>query len=396
VRIGACHDVDADGFVTATDEDIVDQHQANEGQALYDYHYDLNGDGVVSEVDVTLVAAQASTFCPDTANIKYYWAFGRRIARRSGSSLTPLNPGSISYLLADHLGSTTNILRSGGTVSYTMRYYPYGRMRTSDYSVNDKLFTGQQREMQDTTLNVYNYGARFYSTTLGRFLSADPLMAGSPGLTANLAMGAAQAMGAPASPFSLDRFAYVGNNPLRYTDPTGLCFVNPMTGEMMECSTSQMFRVLVCAHSPASCADLLGLSEDDPRAFDIWNFTNWGIHQTEFVGSYYEWWAYVAGPDKAGQGYPRQDLLGTAEEMACGLNLPTPKAVDGGGPTFEDIVQWLKDTASYAVGTDCGRASSAALAICIGTSPGDPLCEAFVVGAAEVCSMHPEVTYESR
>ena len=47
-------------------------------------------------------------------------------------------------------------------------------------------------------------GARFYSTKLGRFLSPDPLVV------------------SPGDPQMLDRYAYVRNNPLRYTDPTGL------------------------------------------------------------------------------------------------------------------------------------------------------------------------------
>jgi RHS repeat-associated protein len=64
----------------------------------------------------------------------------------------------------------------------------------------DKLFTGQ-REI--TGLGIYHYGARFYTPTLGRFLSADTIVPGY------------------ANPQSLNRFSYTLNNPLKYTDPTG-------------------------------------------------------------------------------------------------------------------------------------------------------------------------------
>src|SRR6188474_516041 len=64
----------------------------------------------------------------------------------------------------------------------------------------DKLFTGQ-REMAG--LGIYHYGARFYSPKLGRFLSADTIVPGY------------------ANPQNLNRYSYVLNNPLRYTDPTG-------------------------------------------------------------------------------------------------------------------------------------------------------------------------------
>jgi len=52
-------------------------------------------------------------------------------------------------------------------------------------------------------LGIYHYGARFYSPKLGRFLSPDTIVPGY------------------ANPQNLNRFSYVTNNPLRYTDPTG-------------------------------------------------------------------------------------------------------------------------------------------------------------------------------
>jgi cell wall-associated NlpC family hydrolase len=76
--------------------------------------------------------------------------------------------------------------------------------------------------------------ARFYSTKLGRFMSADPLVGGSSALVANLALSSVQGLNmpakvgsfaasrAPANPQSLDRYSYVLNNPLHYTDPSGL------------------------------------------------------------------------------------------------------------------------------------------------------------------------------
>jgi RHS repeat-associated protein len=73
----------------------------------------------------------------------------------------------------------------------------------------DKLLTGQ-REMAG--LGIYNYGARFYSPKLGRFLSADTIVSGY------------------ANPQNLNRFSYVNNNPLRYTDPTGHMMIEESGG----------------------------------------------------------------------------------------------------------------------------------------------------------------------
>ena len=136
--------------------------------------------------------------------VKYYSAFGRRIAMRD-------NAGVVHYILADHLGSSTTITDASGGDLRTMKYYPYGAMRSTTGSLpTDKLFTGQQREPEAvSTLGLYNYGARFYSTLTGRFVSPDPVVA------------------EPGDPQMLNRYSYVRNNPLVYVDPTGL-YLDPI------------------------------------------------------------------------------------------------------------------------------------------------------------------------
>jgi len=61
-------------------------------------------------------------------------------------------------------------------------------------------YTGQRAE---AGLGLYYYGARWYDPALGRFIQPDTIVPNP---------GDAQAF---------DRYAYVNNNPLRYTDPTG-------------------------------------------------------------------------------------------------------------------------------------------------------------------------------
>ena len=60
-------------------------------------------------------------------------------------------------------------------------------------------FTGQL----DSGLGLMYYGARFYDGALGRFISPDTIVP------------------EPGNPQALNRYSYVLNNPLRYTDPTG-------------------------------------------------------------------------------------------------------------------------------------------------------------------------------
>jgi RHS repeat-associated protein len=61
-------------------------------------------------------------------------------------------------------------------------------------------FTGQR--LDDST-GLYYYGARYYDAVIGRFVQADTIVPN------------------PGNPQSLNRYSYVNNNPLKYTDPTG-------------------------------------------------------------------------------------------------------------------------------------------------------------------------------
>jgi len=90
-----------------------------------------------------------------------------------------------------------------GTLLSQRRYLPYGETRP-DFAAGpfptDRRFTGQREEV---TLGLYDYGARFYSPSLGRFISADSIVP------------------EPNQPQSLNRYMYTLGNPLRYTDPSG-------------------------------------------------------------------------------------------------------------------------------------------------------------------------------
>src|SRR5882762_6561514 len=73
----------------------------------------------------------------------------------------------------------------------------------SQHALFSYKFTGKER---DSESGLDNFGARYDSSSLGRFMSPDP-------------MGGHQE-----DPQTLNRYAYVRNNPLNLTDPTGLDF----------------------------------------------------------------------------------------------------------------------------------------------------------------------------
>ena len=80
-------------------------------------------------------------------------------------------------------------------------YHPFGKTMRS-YSLNENerfLFTGKER---DSEINYDYFGARYYDSDVGRFLSVDPLA------------------DAPAN-VGTSPYAYVWNNPLKFIDPDG-------------------------------------------------------------------------------------------------------------------------------------------------------------------------------
>ncbi len=124
---------------------------------------------------------------------RYYYADGQRIAMRYGST--------VYYLLGDHLGSTTLTVTGSGAKYAEQRYYPWGDTRYTYWKTPTAYqFTGQY---QDYYIKLYHMGARMYDPELGRFISPDSIV---PDFS---------------NPQSLNRYAYVVNNPLKYRDPTG-------------------------------------------------------------------------------------------------------------------------------------------------------------------------------
>ena len=107
--------------------------------------------------------------------------------------------GTLTWLLADHLGSTNVIADASGTLLTTFKYTAFGEIRSGD-SLTDYQYTGQRNESE---IGLYYYIARYYDPQLGRFISADTIIPEA---------GSSQAY---------DRYAYVNNNPINFNDPSG-------------------------------------------------------------------------------------------------------------------------------------------------------------------------------
>jgi len=150
------------------------------------------GSDPLDETDLTGVTT-SPTF-------KEYIFFGdRRIARRDSTN-------AVNYYFADHLGTARTMVVAGQTSPcYDADFYPYGGERTfiSSCPQNYK-FTGKERDTESG--NDY-FGARYYASSMGRWISPDPKQLNIKHLF---------------NPQKWNKYNYVLNNPLSNFDPDGL------------------------------------------------------------------------------------------------------------------------------------------------------------------------------
>ena len=201
---------DANGSLTAKGTQTIkyDPEQrpirAQDGTSVHRAAYDgdgvrrkrMDGNGTVHYLGGYERKLAGGSNSPETVT-KYYsaslGAMSRPVAFRRG--------GTLHWVGSDHLGGTIRVMNSSFTALDGMRYKPYGEDRDAGSSLKtDRKFTGQT---EDEAAGLYWYASRAYDPDIGRFVSPDPIVP------------------APGNPQSLNRYSYVYNNPLKYTDPTG-------------------------------------------------------------------------------------------------------------------------------------------------------------------------------
>lgn len=118
-------------------------------------------------------------------------------------------PGEAAYFyLPDHLGSASIVTDADGVVTEESVYYPYGKDRKRNGSYQSEYrFTG--KELDDET-GLHYFGARYYDSVTGRFVSVDPLFVETAAIDNNI------------TPSTHNFYFYGSANPVKYTDKNGL------------------------------------------------------------------------------------------------------------------------------------------------------------------------------
>jgi RHS repeat-associated protein len=117
----------------------------------------------------------------------------------------------IRYYHQDHLGSSSVISDSTGQIVDESAFYPFGCTRNGfqPRQIQEPYQFTQKERDRETGLHYFE--ARYLAGSLSRFVRVDPKYANADGLSIN-----------GLSPQELNLYAYVRNDPLTYTDPTGL------------------------------------------------------------------------------------------------------------------------------------------------------------------------------
>jgi RHS repeat-associated protein len=101
--------------------------------------------------------------------------------------------GQHYYYVTDGAGSVTALTAAGGTPVDSYTYDAFGNATKTGTLANPLTYTGQVYDPSD---GLYYYGARYYDSGTGRFISPDPVP-------------------------SANAYPYVGNDPTNFVDPTG-------------------------------------------------------------------------------------------------------------------------------------------------------------------------------
>ena len=131
------------------------------------------------------------------------------VAPRSGHPIAAVPAASrILYYHADHVGSQALVTDGSGALIEDNAYFPFGQLRNSFRVGKEAVPYGFGGKERDAESGLHYFHARYLVANLGRFASVDPVDHAS-------------------DPQDFNGYAYVGNRPTRFSDPSGL-IKNPL------------------------------------------------------------------------------------------------------------------------------------------------------------------------
>lgn len=201
------------------DNNVTQVRNCTSGQLVTEYVYDDQGNrviqkiysnGVLSKTIYTPTKSYETTkLASGTVQNTTYYLVNDQVAARK-------NPdGTKTYYHNDNLNSANVLTDQNGNLVEKTTYYPFGGIQSGG-TKSEILYTGQRN---DATTGLDYYNARYYNPSIMHFTQADTVI---PDVY---------------NPQTLNRYSYVMNNPLRYTDSTGHCLEDFCIGELTLAAT---------------------------------------------------------------------------------------------------------------------------------------------------------------
>ncbi len=174
------------------------------GGSVTSMQYDYTGMRVKKDGagGLTLYPFQGYEIAPNGEITKFIRIGTENFAARKKTGTAP----PVSYFYHnDHLGGVNVVTDITGNRVQLNEYDPWGGVSRSEGSIDpDTRFTGQKL---DAETGLYYYGGRYYDPEISRFISPDPYVQD------------------PDDPQNLNRYSYVLNDTINYTDPSGYFYM---------------------------------------------------------------------------------------------------------------------------------------------------------------------------
>ena len=163
-----------------------------------------SADGTVTSIYARQANVGLSYFATQTANMTNLWP---RVERAINGTEAALAQNNTTYYSGDQIGSTRLTTSAAGWPTSSDIFYPFGQEQSAPADPNHYRFTGKERDAES---GLDYFGARYYSSVTGRFMSPDWSARAEPIPYATIN-----------DPQSLNLYSYVRNNPVTRLDLDG-------------------------------------------------------------------------------------------------------------------------------------------------------------------------------
>jgi len=148
-----------------------------------------------------------------------------------------VNTSLTCLYLYDSIGNPTALANSANTLTYSVRYDPYGAVtrldakgNTAGWLDNPYVFHGG---VQDRATGNIKFGQRFFNPTTGTWTQQDPI-------------------NAPLDPHNANRYEYAADNPINNFDPTGYTLLGDI-GQGFLAASAVLGTVLLVVNEVPAC-----------------------------------------------------------------------------------------------------------------------------------------------